>query len=154
MPLAGSTLLLRQYSLPACVSWLLDFFFLLLVAYKSTFNGYLGRMIAIKECSVDFYTRYLPACRAQPQDYPVRRLSVVTSGFPTIIPGSCMCEDSGSANRGGRGYEVLGCCEPFVAEGEDLGPERCGYEICMGSAQNGSAENIAMLNRTYLYIAI
>jgi hypothetical protein len=41
-----------------------------------------------------------------------------------------MCEDARSANRGSRRCEVLGRCEPFVTEGEDLGAERRGYEIC------------------------
>lgn len=47
----------------------------------------------------------------------------MSSCLPTIIPCSCICEDTWFADRRARCCKVLCSGEPFVGEGENTGAE-------------------------------
>jgi hypothetical protein len=113
--LAWSAFLRAQYRFPASVSCLLHLL-LALIGYESALDSDFGCVVAIEEGGIDFNTSHLSTCRAQSYDNPVRRLGIVASRFPTIVPRSGMCEDSGSANRWSWCDEILRCGKPFVAE--------------------------------------
>ncbi len=53
-------------------------------------------------------------------------------GLPAIVPGAREDEFAGLADWRGRGEEVGGGGEPFVAGGYDAGAEGGGYEVWEG----------------------
>jgi hypothetical protein len=62
VPLAGSAFLLAEDAFPARVPCFLDFFFFLLVGDEGTFDGYLGRVVAVEVCGVNFDAGDFPTC--------------------------------------------------------------------------------------------
>ena len=128
MALTGSTLLLGQDCFPLLIVLALDLV-LLVVTCKATLYSYLGSLIAVEECSVDFHAFNFTGSDAQPNDNPVERFRIMSSRFPAIVPRSCVRKHAGLVHGCGRGCEVLGLGKPFVGEAENTRTEWFGYEI-------------------------
>jgi hypothetical protein len=129
--LRGAAVVFAQDGFPAGVPGFLDFFFVGGGGDEGALHGNGGCVVAVEECRVDFYAGDAPAGGAKAEDYPVSGRGVVAACLPAIVPGSAVYEYAGFADRGRGCDEVLGCCEPFVAEGEDFGAEGGRDEVCL-----------------------
>lgn len=129
MPLAGSTLLLRENCFPACIVGFLDGFLFGLAGDEGAFDGDFRGVVAVEVRRVDFDAGDAAGGDAEADDDPVEGLGVVTPRFPAVVPGACVDEVAGFADWGCGCDEVGGAGEPFVAEGEDGGTKRCRYKI-------------------------
>ena len=97
------------------------------VSEKAALNGYLWCVVAVEEGCVDFDAVHAAAGYAEPEHDPVEGLRVVAAGLPPVVPRACVREDAGFAYGWCWGDQVGCCCEPLVAEAEDLRAE-CGRD--------------------------
>ena len=126
--LAGAALLFWQDGFPAGEVLALDLL-LFVVGCEAALHGDLGGLVAVEEGGVDFDALDFAGSDAEPEDYPVERLGVVSSCLPAIIPCSGVGEDAWLADGLFGVVEVLGGGEPFVGEGEDARSEVPVYEV-------------------------
>lgn len=77
-------------------------------------------MVTVKKGSIDLGTKNSSRGYSKLYDDPIGRFGIVTSSFPTIIPGTFRGESSLFSDGIIRLDEVFGFCKPLIGKTEDF----------------------------------